>query len=209
MNTKEVDVADATGSHTEKDHCCDAATSSSQDQTVAVGNGMAFRIDTMDCAAEESEIRRALAPVSGVRGLSFQLGARTVTIDAPEQVIPEALIAIREAGFDPQPAATVNAGVIAEPLASRGLWRLGIALALAIAAEILDFFAPETMLFQGIGMALAVAAIALAGISTYRKGLAALRRARAKAAAFRARGSRVQALAEAPPAPSPSCRLPR
>ena len=131
----------------------------------------------MDCAAEESEIRRALAPVSGVRGLSFQLGARTVTIDAPELVMPLALIAIREAGFDPQPVASMSPGVIAEPV-SGGLWRLGIALSLAIAAELLDFFAPETMVFKSLGMALAVAAIALAGISTYKKGIAALRRGR-------------------------------
>jgi Cd2+/Zn2+-exporting ATPase len=137
-----------------------------------------FRIDTMDCAAEESEIRRALTPVSGVRGLSFQLGARTVIIDAPEGVIPQALEAIRKAGFDPQPVALVNSAVTAEAPVSDGLWRLGIALSLAIVAELLDFFAPETMMFKGLGMALAVAAIALAGISTYKKGLAALRRGR-------------------------------
>jgi Cd2+/Zn2+-exporting ATPase len=132
----------------------------------------------MDCAAEESEIRRALTPVSGVRGLSFQLGARTVIIDAPEGVIPQALEAIRKAGFDPQPVALVNSAVTAEAPVSDGLWRLGIALSLAIVAELLDFFAPETMVFKGLGMALAVAAIALAGISTYKKGLAALRRGR-------------------------------
>ena len=36
----------------------------------------------MDCAAEESEIRRAVDGVPGVRGLRFQLGARLLTIDA-------------------------------------------------------------------------------------------------------------------------------
>ena len=177
MNTKEVDVAGTAGSHADKDHCCDSGTPPAPDQIAAAGSGTAFRIDNMDCAAEESEIRRALAPVSGVRGLSFQLGARTVTIDAPELVMPLALIAIREAGFDPQPVASMSPGVIAEPV-SGGLWRLGIALSLAIAAELLDFFAPETMVFKSLGMALAVAAIALAGISTYKKGIAALRRGR-------------------------------
>ena len=177
MNTKEVDVAGAAGSHADKDHCCDSGTPPAPDQIAAAGSGTAFRIDTMDCAAEESEIRRVLAAVSGVRGLSFQLGARTVTIDAPEPVMPLALIAIREAGFDPQPVASMSPGVIAEPV-SGGLWRLGIALSLAIAAELLDFFAPETMVFKSLGMALAVAAIALAGISTYKKGIAALRRGR-------------------------------
>jgi len=147
-----------------------------QVQTTQVVTGAAFRIDAMDCAAEESEIRRALAQVIGVRGLSFQLGARTLTIDAPEAVIPQALTAIRRAGFDPQPVAAQNAASAAPPAA--GLWRLVIALALAIAAELLDFLAPQTVVFQGIGMALAVAAIALAGVSTYKKGLAALRHRR-------------------------------
>ncbi len=130
----------------------------------------------MDCAAEESEIRRALAPVAGVRGLSFQLGARIVTIDAPEALIPEALLAIRKAGFDPQPVANDGPAPGAIAPVSRGLWRLGFGLALAFAAELLAFLAPETLAFKVLGMALAAAAIGLAGLSTYKKGLAALRR---------------------------------
>jgi len=137
--------------------------------------GATFRIAAMDCAAEESEIRRALAPLPGVRGLGFQLGARTLTIDAPDAVIPEALDAIRKAGFDPQPVA---AGQPAAQPASEGLWRMGLALALAVAAEVIAFFAPDTLPFKGLGMAVAAAAIALAGFSTYRKGLAALRQGR-------------------------------
>ena len=49
-----------------------------------------------------------------------------------------------------------------------------LALALAVGAEALDFFAPETTLFKGLGMALAALAICLAGFSTYRKGVNAL-----------------------------------
>ena len=137
--------------------------------------GATFRIAAMDCAAEESEIRRALAPLPGVRGLGFQLGARTLTIDAPDAVIPQALDAIRKAGFDPQPVA---AGQPAAQPASEGLWRMVLALALAVAAEVIAFFAPDTLPFKGLGMAVAAAAIALAGFSTYRKGLAALRQGR-------------------------------
>src|SRR3546814_8785417 len=59
---------------------------------------------------------------------------------------------------------------------SKGLWRLGIALSLAVAAELLAFFAPETMLFKGLGVTVAVAAIGLAGLSTYKKGVGALLR---------------------------------
>lgn len=177
MSTSEVDDAGATGAHTDKDHCCDSGPPPAPAQTAAAaGKGTAFRIDTMDCAAEESEIRRALAPVAGVRGLTFQLGARIVTIDAPEALIPEALLAIRKAGFDPQPVANDGPAPGAIAPVSRGLWRLGFGLALAIAAELLAFFAPETLAFKVLGMALAAAAIGLAGLSTYKKGLAALRR---------------------------------
>jgi len=56
------------------------------------------------------------------------------------------------------------------------LWRSILALGLAVGAEALDFFAPDTLPFKGFGMALAVVAIWLSGISTYSKGVAALRR---------------------------------
>jgi Cd2+/Zn2+-exporting ATPase len=141
------------------------------------GDGAVFRIPTMDCASEESEIRHALAGITGVRGLGFQLAARTLRIDAPAEAMPRALEAIRQAGFDPQPVTVEEQADPHTPM-SEGLWRLGESLLLAIAAELLDFFAPEATLYKGAGMALAAAAIWLAGFSTYRKGFAALRQGR-------------------------------
>lgn len=158
-----------------------------------------FRIPTMDCASEEGEIRHALANLPGLRGLSFQLGARTISIDAPAESIPQALEAIRKAGFKPVP--------LSEPAKQdddhdhtghdhhhghghrhghnhrgftlpEGLPRYALALALAFGAESISFFAPQTMIFTGLGMALSAAAIALAGFSTYVKGWAALRNLR-------------------------------
>ncbi|RZJ18072.1 MAG: heavy metal translocating P-type ATPase [Haliea sp.] len=52
--------------------------------------------------------------------------------------------------------------------------RLGLALAFAVAAELLSFLAPDTGLWKGAGMAIAALAIGLAGLETYKKGLAAL-----------------------------------
>jgi Cd2+/Zn2+-exporting ATPase len=69
------------------------------------GQARLFKIATMDCSAEEAEIRRALEPLEGIRSLGFQLGARTLKIDAQESAYPLALEAIRKAGFDPQPVA--------------------------------------------------------------------------------------------------------
>src|SRR3990167_7986838 len=159
--------------------CCDHAPAPAPTEAVAPqGDPGALRIATMDSAVEESEIRRALARVLGVLGLPFQLSARPIRIPAPADVMPTALEAIRQAGFDPQPVAPVASGAHADSPVSEGLWRLGLALAVAVSAELVEFFAPGTLVFKGIGMALAVVAIALAGISTYRKGLASLRRGR-------------------------------
>ena len=68
-----------------------------------------FRVATMDCAVEESEIRRALNGIAGIRSLSFNLGQRTLVMDAAAPAIELALSAIRKSGFDPQPMAPARA----------------------------------------------------------------------------------------------------
>ncbi|MEN9395847.1 MAG: hypothetical protein RLZ81_377 [Pseudomonadota bacterium] len=149
-----------------------------------------YRIATMDCSAEESEIRRALEKVAGIRSLNFQLGARTLCIDATEAAHPLAQEAIRSAGFDPQP---VEASGVAQTHDGQtrehghaeadhqagfgaGVWRLAGALLLAIGAEALAFTAPDVLPWKVAGMLVAAVAIGLAGIDTYKKGLAALLR---------------------------------
>jgi Cd2+/Zn2+-exporting ATPase len=157
------------------DSGCSATSAPASVEAEQVGAaGTVFRIPSMDCASEEGEIRQALAGIPEIQGLNFQLSARTLRIDAPAEVLPRALDAIRQAGFDPQPVAPLEQHA---PMAE-GLRRMGASLLLAIAAELLDFFAPETVLYKGAGMALAAAAIWLAGFSTYRKGFTALRQGR-------------------------------
>ncbi|MDE1999034.1 MAG: heavy metal translocating P-type ATPase, partial [Burkholderiales bacterium] len=134
-----------------------------------------FRIPTMDCAVEEGEIRRALEAVSGIKGLRFQLQARTLAIQAPPQVIEVALEAIQKAGFAPvslQASADASQPV---PTLSSGWVRLLGALVLATGVEVLDIWSPQGLLWHGVGMVLAVVAIALAGFDTYQKGVMALR----------------------------------
>ena len=60
-----------------------------------------FRIPTMDCPTEEAQIRRALGTVAGVEALHFRLAARTLSFFAHDAVVPQALQAIRQAGFEP------------------------------------------------------------------------------------------------------------
>lgn len=150
----------------------------------AAAGWVTFRIATMDCSAEESEIRRALDGIANIKALRFQLGARTLGISASTEALPLALSAIRKAGFDPQPVAAPKAtqdgagdhGAESDHApASSGWVRYALALGLAILAEAFGFFAPDTTPFKALGLALAAAAIGLAGLDTYRKGLSALR----------------------------------
>lgn len=120
-----------------------------------------FRIPTMDCAAEEGEIRHALADLPGLRGLSFQLGARTLAIDAPTESIAQALEAIRRAGFKPTPIFEAGGHIEAQDhgrshggfALPEGLPRYALALLLAFGAESVSFFAPHTLIFSEIGRA--------------------------------------------------------
>jgi Cd2+/Zn2+-exporting ATPase len=141
----------------------------------------------MDCASEESEIRRAVEPIAGIRALTFQLGQRTLAIDGPATSVEQAVAAIRRAGFDPQPvqkAAAATSDTSAGPddhdhgAGLEGAWRLGGALLLALGAEALGFFAPDTQVWKAAGLAAAAAAIWLAGFDVYKKGFTALRHGR-------------------------------
>jgi Cd2+/Zn2+-exporting ATPase len=142
----------------------------------------------MDCASEESEIRRAVAHIADIRAMTFQLGQRTMAIDAPFAAVEQAVAAIRKAGFDPQPVPEMGAvstssagagpGDHHHGASSAGAWRLGGALLLALGAEVLGFFAPDTQVWKAAGLAVAAAAIWLAGFDVYKKGLAALRHGR-------------------------------
>jgi len=133
-----------------------------------------LRIPAMDCPNEENLIRQALADIDGIRTLRFELAARNLSIDGSPSAQESALLAIRKLGFEAEPIAAESK--VESPSGFGEIGKAVVALLLAIAAEALDYFAPDTLPFKGLGMALAAAAIALSGFSTYRKGLAALRR---------------------------------
>lgn len=165
--------------------CCEHSHHPSSEQAAPPsfrrdGSGTAYRIATMDCSAEESEIRRALESIPGILSLGFQLGARTLLIQAPAEVLPLALTAIREIGFDPQeipdPVDGMDTSGTNEHGFSSGIARLVLALVFAFCAESLSFFAPDTLPWSIAGMAIAAIGIGLAGIDTYTKGFFALRR---------------------------------
>ena len=171
--------------HTDQDYadarsndCCGACSIDTApiSRVPTATRGRSFRIATMDCAAEESEIRRALDGVPGIRGLRFQLGQRMLTVDADEPSIAPALEAIRKVGFDPQPVVAAGAGQVHSEEGGhdhegvRGqLPKLAAALIMAIAAELIGYFAPETAIWRAAGLAVAAVAIWLAGFDVYKK----------------------------------------
>ncbi len=155
---------------------------------IPLGDGQRFRIPAMDCASEESEIRRAVEGIPGILGLRFQLGERSLRIDGEPQAALEAAEAIRKSGFEVQawpevPASTDASGAPDQAhdhdaAIGSGLPRLLAALALATAAEALSFLAPDAPWSKWAGLAIAAAAIGLAGFGTFRKGVSALRHGR-------------------------------
>src|SRR5574343_108051 len=132
-------------------------------------------VPAMDCAAEESEIRRAVEGIPGLVGLRFQLGERSLRIDGDPQAAIAAVEAIRNSGFEihpwpAAPASTQDGDAAAhdhDAKTGTGLPRLLAALALAIAAEGLSFFVPDAPWSRPAGLAIAAAAIALAGFGTF------------------------------------------
>jgi Cd2+/Zn2+-exporting ATPase len=136
----------------------------------------------MDCASEESEIRRALEGVAGIRSLQFNLNDRELAITADDAALPQALAVIRKAGFKPEAygiEGEVTQTKTALPSDFLATWgKLISALGLALAAEGLAFAFPDSWTVLAIGMAFASLAIGLAGFSVYGKGLAALRQGR-------------------------------
>ena len=192
-----------TGSCADNDCCVPlmaaAGTSAIAAKTTVPVGATVFRIPAMDCAVEESDIRRALDKVTGIKSVNFQLGARTVAINAPADVIPLAVKAIQSAGYEPVPvsASRSGAGHAATHAAEGGhhghdhaghghdhghahgeqsssVIRLGAALALAVGAEALHFVASDVPAMKYVGLGMAAIAIWLSGVETYSKGVKAL-----------------------------------
>lgn len=130
----------------------------------------ALRIDQMDCPVEEQLLRDRLGRMHGVRGLSFNLVARVLTVRHDGNALDAILVAIRELGFTPVPTTgdAITDTAPPPPRPSRAIWVAGV---LAIASEATHWFgAPEW-----ISACLAIAAIIACGSSTFRKGWIAVR----------------------------------
>ena len=160
---------------------CHGSTVSGKDRTLpadARRDSFMFHIPAMDCPAEESEIRRAVEDIEAIEGLRFDLSARILHVNAPEDALPTIIDAIRKAGFASEPVKQGVREVKDRDANPRGIPVLAMALVLALGAELLAYLMPEVLLAKMAGMGLAGMAIVMAGFSTYSKGLAALSQGR-------------------------------
>jgi Zn2+/Cd2+-exporting ATPase len=131
-----------------------------------------FRVEELDCATEENELREVLTPLSGVRGLEFDLVARHVRVrhelDTPESIAS----AIRGAGMRPKLLLAEPTALNSRSLSNRAIITMVIAGILAIGSELIVIAGVKE---RSIPVAvLALGAIALGGRDTLRKGLQAL-----------------------------------
>jgi Cd2+/Zn2+-exporting ATPase len=125
-----------------------------------------LRIEQMDCPTEESLIRKRLDGMAGVHRVEVDLVRRVLTVDHAPTTGTAVAAAIRSLGMTPT-------DVAAPPTERRsgGVAVLVVAVALALASEALHWVGAP----RGASAALAVLAIGLAGLGTYRKGWIALR----------------------------------
>jgi Cd2+/Zn2+-exporting ATPase len=136
-----------------------------------------FIIDNMDCPTEESLIRNKLSAMNGITALDFNLMQRKLTVthnlgktDAIKQAliaidmhaVPVVATAIREQSIERSP-----------PNSQKKWWLLGLGIIAAILAEVIVWTGGSDNSWPVVMLALF--AIAVSGIGTYKKGWIALK----------------------------------
>ncbi|GAB2452488.1 heavy metal translocating P-type ATPase [Cupriavidus yeoncheonensis] len=130
-----------------------------------------YRIDAMDCPTEETLIRNKLGGMAGVAALDFNLMQRVLTVHHTLASTDPVVTAIESLGMkaeplDPERAAPPPA---VEP---KPWWPLALAGVVAVGAEATEWLGLWDPWLPAL---LAIAAVALGGLTTYRKGWIALR----------------------------------
>ncbi|MFN8019994.1 MAG: heavy metal translocating P-type ATPase [Acidimicrobiales bacterium] len=168
-----------------QDDCCAAPVIGTAQAAAVRTSGRAarasvtYRVDELDCATEERELREALADVAGITGLEFDLVARRVTVqhDEPDTADLSAHVeaAIRGAGMRPTVVVSA-AGVDDRRLPRRTILATVLAGVAAIGAELVVVAGAEERSWP-VAL-LALVAVGLGGRETLRKGAQALRHGR-------------------------------
>lgn len=139
-------------------------------QLTADGVRTSIRIMQMDCPVEEGMIRKKLDGMSAVKELDFNLMQRVLTVVHAPDALEPVLAAIRSLGFEPELPDSNGRHVVTEEK-KKPWWPLALAGVAAIAAEAMHWAGMP----EWLEAALALAAVAACGLSTYKKGWIALR----------------------------------
>ena len=162
------------------DHCCETSsvpklatpTLDGVVPTVAAGSSLSrLRIAQMDCPTEEALIRKRLGGMVEVQALEFNLMQRVLTVVHPDDTLPAIQAAIRELGMESENVEDTNDEASGGSEPAKPWWPLVVGGAAALTAEIMQWAGlPEWAVAL-----LALSAIAVSGIDTYRRGWIALR----------------------------------
>jgi Cd2+/Zn2+-exporting ATPase len=134
-----------------------------------------FRIEAMDCPTEEALLRKRLAGMPGVVDLSFDLMRRQLTVQHSLSSIDPIVEAVASLGMSAEAAVSgvPNEALAVAPLEPReSWWPLTIAGVLALVSEATEWAELGAPYIPAV---LAVAAVVLGGLGTYRKGWIAIR----------------------------------
>jgi Cd2+/Zn2+-exporting ATPase len=161
-------------------HICCAADSAQKptpdDASPVTGNIPAgstltrLRIAQMDCPTEEALIRKKLGGMSSVQGLEFNLMQRVLSVVHDNDALPAVEAAIGDLGMHAEAMEPGVQTTITQP-AEKPWWPLALAGVAALSAEIVNW----ASLPEWLSALLALIAIAIGGIGTYKKGWIALR----------------------------------
>ncbi len=156
------------------DGCCGAPTMAAPlTGPVAAFGVVTYRVEELDCATEENDLRAVLSPLSGVRSLEFDLVGRRVRVrhdlESPDPI--EA--AIRGLGMRPSVVVDHESAPLTRSLSRRSIIGMAGAGVLAMGSEVAVIAGADE---QSVLVALlALMAIVLGGRDTLRKGYHALR----------------------------------
>jgi Cd2+/Zn2+-exporting ATPase len=162
-----------------KDACCGSASPKpdagalplAPSSGTANGTQTAIRILQMDCPTEEGLLRKKLGGMAGVTGLEFNLMQRVLTVTHTLQTLEPILAAVRSLGFTPEVANSAAAHGEPDPEPHKPWWPLALAGVAAMASEAVHWLDQPTW----TAAALALTAVLLSGMSTYKKGWIAIR----------------------------------
>ena len=135
------------------------------------GDRTAIRILQMDCPTEETLIRNKLKGMSDVLSMDFNLMRRVLTVVHTPNSLGVILEALHSLGFEGEVSEKDGKLPTAVTPSSKPWWPLALAGVCAIAAEALHWAGQPELLSAG----LAIAAILLSGLTTYKKGWIAVR----------------------------------